>query len=176
MNPDDCFELGKIIKTHGFKGDLSFRLDVDFPEDYRKMESVFVQINGQLVPFFITRFQLRHKGIAAVHLEDVDDQDSAQRLVGCTLHLPLEVLPPLTGSAFYFHEVEGFQVIDQTFGPVGTIAAVYDNNGQGILAVMHGDVEVLIPINDEVIKDVDRKQQTMAVQCPEGLIELYLNS
>jgi 16S rRNA processing protein RimM len=53
MNKDQCFYLGSVAKLHGYKGGLSLYLDVDYPDDYTEMESVFIEINKQLVPFFM---------------------------------------------------------------------------------------------------------------------------
>lgn len=54
MNIDDCYQLGYIIKPHGLKGELQLLLDVDSPEDYQNLESVFVRQGQQLVPFLLS--------------------------------------------------------------------------------------------------------------------------
>lgn len=59
MNIDACYQLGYVIKKHGVKGEVSVLLDVDFPEEYSELESVFVEINQKLVPFFIEAIQIR---------------------------------------------------------------------------------------------------------------------
>ena len=53
MGFDDCYQLGNVVKTHGLRGELVIFLDVDHPELYQEMESVLVDMNGKLVPFFI---------------------------------------------------------------------------------------------------------------------------
>ena len=52
MRKEDCYYLGKITKTHGFKGNLILHLDTDEPELYENLESVFIERDGMLVPFF----------------------------------------------------------------------------------------------------------------------------
>ncbi|GAB3828343.1 hypothetical protein GCM10028895_41720 [Pontibacter rugosus] len=51
MHIDDCFLLGYIVKTHGTKGQVVAFFDVDFPEDYEDLESVFLEQKGRLIPF-----------------------------------------------------------------------------------------------------------------------------
>ena len=53
MTTDECYRLGKITKPFGFKGQVIFFLDVDCPEDYADLDSVFVEVKGALVPYFI---------------------------------------------------------------------------------------------------------------------------
>ena len=61
MREEDCYQLGEVIKTHGLKGEVSVLLDVDFPEEYSELESVFLQMEGNLVPFFIDSIQIHDK-------------------------------------------------------------------------------------------------------------------
>ncbi len=170
---DDCFKLGHIVKKHGLKGGLSILLDVDYPEDYIELESVFVEVNKQLVPFFIEHLQLNgSRGI--LKFEDVDDLQEAERLLKSDLYLPIENLPVLEEGQFYYHEVIGYLVSDKSLGEVGKITEVYEFPNQDLLGMIHQGKEVLIPINDNIILQVDHNQRKMEVDLPEGLLDVYL--
>lgn len=169
------FYLGKITKLFAAKGALQIYLDTDNPENYLKMESVFVQMNGQLIPFFIESIDLRHNNNAVVTFLDVDDVAMASLLVNCELYLPNSMLPPLTGNRFYYHEVKGFTVLDKNFGEAGIVEEVLEYPHQAVLRSMLKGKEILIPITDEIILDVDREKKTVYTDAPEGLIELYLD-
>jgi 16S rRNA processing protein RimM len=80
----------------------------------------------------------------------------------------------LDGNKFYFHEVIGFQLIDENFGVVGTIKGINDSTSQALFEVDREGIEILIPLNDEIIQLVDRKSEHITVNTPPGLIELYL--
>jgi 16S rRNA processing protein RimM len=173
MKLDQCFQLGMVLKPHGLKGELYISLDTDYPENYQEMESVFLLQNGKLVPFFIEHIQLKHKE-ALVKFEDVEDKDEALAIRGCTLHLPLIELPELTGSQFYFHEINGFQVEDTEKGMLGLVKEVFEAGHQDLIGMEYKGKEVLIPINDDVILNVDRDNALIKVSLPDGLLELYL--
>ena len=53
MKKEDCYFLGTITRTHGLQGNVVLKLDTDQPEMYNKLESIFVEVNGLLVPFFV---------------------------------------------------------------------------------------------------------------------------
>ncbi len=176
MNQDECYYLGYVTKTYGFKGEVMIYLDADNPHYYCKLESVFIQIEGKLIPFFIQQIKLRpNKAEAAVRFQDIDTPEKAQRLIGCDLYLPLELLPPLKGNAFYFHEIAGFEAIDRIKGHIGIISSVLEFPGNPVFQILSGTKEVLIPAHDKFIEKLDRPNKKIYLKAPDGLIDLYLN-
>jgi len=172
---EECFRLGSIARMHGYKGEVSIFLDVDNPNDYKELESVFVEIDGKLVPFFLEHLFIRNKGFAVAKFETVNSEQQAQRLLKCPLYLPLEILPETEGNEFYYFEIEGFQVIDENFGEVGIVEKVIDLSGNPIIQIMAGDKEVLLPNQDQFIQEVDKTNKILRTKAPEGLIEMYLS-
>lgn len=174
MNKADCFHLGYVAKLHGFKGEVSLFLDVTNPDDYETLDAVFIEINGQLSPFFIDSFKLKNKGFAAVKFEGVDSEKDARILLRKNLYLPAQILPKLSGKNFYDHEVVGFTVIDTIFGEVGILESIIDLQVNPLIQILKGEKEVLVPLIEGVVQEVDRKKKTMTITAPAGLIELYL--
>ncbi len=174
MQKEDCFYLGKVVKKYSFKGELLVKLDTDDPQVYTKMESVFVEKNKNLIPFFIERSSLHKSELLRVKFEDINNDEDADSLLKCDLYLPLAFLPKLTGNKFYFHEIIGYTVEDANFGDVGIITGVNDSTSQALFEIDKNGKEVLIPLIDDFIKKVDRENKILHLEVPEGLIELYL--
>lgn len=174
MKKEDCFYLGKIVKKYSFKGELLAKLDTDEPELYDELDAVFIDLRGNLVPFLIESSQLHKSDLLRLKLEDVDSEADADSLLKTELYLPLDLLPKLEGDKFYFHEVIGFKVKDKNFGDVGIITGINDTTAQALFEIDRDGTEILIPLNDEFIVKVDRKNKTIEVDTPEGLIDLYL--
>lgn len=149
------------------------RLDVDDPSAYTKLKSVFLEANDVLVPYPIERVKLNVDKLY-VKIKEIDTIEMAQNLVGKEAYLPLEMLPKLSGKQFYFHEITGFTVIDTEKGELGPVNEVLEYPTQAILQVMKDGKEILVPILDHVIQEVDREKRTLTVTAPEGLIDLYL--
>ena len=173
METKDCFYLGKVTKPWGVKGQMALYLDVDTPEDYADLDSAFVEVKGQLVPYFFHVDQLNGNR-AVVTFEELTPEQS-QALAGHELYLPLDVLPKLEGNKFYFHEVVGFRVVDSVYGDIGVLQQVLDYPAQPLFQIDKNGTEILVPVIDQVIDNVDRTLKTIFITAPKGLIELYMS-
>ena len=174
MQKKDCFYLGKIVRKHSFRGEVVIKLDTDEPELYADLNAVFVDLGKNFLPFFIEKSLLQKGNQLRVKFEDVSTEADAEAILRADVYLPLNLLPKLTGNKFYYHEVIGFTIEDVNFGKVGIISGINDSTAQPLFEVYNGDTELLIPMIDAFIKKVDRKNKTITVETPEGLIEMYL--
>ena len=174
FNLDNCFSLGKITKTVGYKGELNLYLDTDSPENYYNIESVLIDIRGELIPFIIEQRKAKNRFNISIKLQNVEDDEVGDFVIS-EVYLPMSLLPKLDGNKFYFHEVIGFQVVDENHGTVGKIDGFYENITQPLMIIIGNEnKEILIPVIDNFIKLVDRENKTIEISVPEGLIELYL--
>ncbi|WP_159468100.1 ribosome maturation factor RimM [Dyadobacter sp. 3J3] len=176
MTHDSSFLLGYIVRTHGTSGDVVIFLDVDYPEEYEDLDSVYFDIKGDLVPYFIERFNLQKQAKAIVTFEDVNTIEKAQALVGTSLYLPLDSLAELEEEEFYYHEIKGYTVIDEVKGELGIVREVYSLNGQDLIAMDYQGVEVLIPTAEDIVLKADKENKKLLVNLPEGLLEVYLEN
>ena len=175
MRKEDCFYLGKIVRKHSFKGEVVIKLDTDEPELYQEMESIFVDLGNNLIPFFIEKSLLQKGNQLRVQFEDMYTEEEADGVLKADVYLPLDLLPKLTGDKFYFHEIIGFHVIDEIHGDVGVLVYINDKAAQPMFEIENGDVQIFIPMIDDFIKKIDRVNKQIHVKTPEGLIDLYLN-
>jgi 16S rRNA processing protein RimM len=174
MKKDDFYYLGKILKTHGNKGHVQVHLDVDDPDSYKNTESVYLDLHGERIPFFISGLELKHNRKAIVKFVDFDSLEDAESLQGLQMYLPITELPSLKGNRFYYHEIIGFQVSDQQHGDIGVVEDILELPHQALFQIRFGEKEILIPIVDEIIKKVDRRKKVLLIEAPPGLIEIYL--
>ncbi|AWI24760.1 ribosome maturation factor RimM [Flavobacterium pallidum] len=174
MRKEDCFYLGKIAKKFSFKGEVLAYLDTDEPGLYENLESVFVEIDKHLVPFFIESSSLHKNDFLRIRFEDVKTEEEADDLMNCGIYLPLRMLPKLSGNKFYYHEVIGFDIEDKRLGIFGKIVAINDSSAQPLFEVLNGDTEILVPMIDQFLVKVDRTNNKIVMDLPEGLIEMYL--
>ncbi|XOD67519.1 MAG: ribosome maturation factor RimM [Flavobacteriales bacterium Tduv] len=171
MQKHDCFYLGRVTRSHGIKGEWVIQLDTDEPEAYDQLDSVFVESEGMLVPFFLRSCQAFPKDRLLV---EFDSSTNEEDFTGRALYLPLTSLPPLSGNRFYYHEVIGFQVEDLHRGPIGIIKIINDTAPQALFEIDFKGKKILIPVTDAFIKEVNRDKRSILVETPEGLIDLFL--
>ncbi|MGQ2982860.1 ribosome maturation factor RimM [Flavobacterium sp.] len=176
MRKEDCFYLGKIAKKFSYKGEVLAWLDTDDPEFFENMESVFVELNNHLVPFFILESRIHKNEFLRIRFEDMTSEEEADRIMGCGIYLPITMLPQLEGNKFYFHEIIGFDAEDERLGNIGKIVGVNDTSAQALFEIKKGDIEILVPMIDDFIIKVDRENKKIVLNTPEGLVDLYLNS
>ena len=171
MKQDDCYQLGEVIKTHGLHGEVSISLEVDFPNEYQELESVFLEQKERLIPFFIDTIQI-NQNKALVKFEDINSIDDAKALVKSKLYLPLSSLPELENGQYYFHDLIDCEVFEGD-KRLGSIKEVIDLNGNQLLTVESNGKEILIPLKDEILTEVDLKSKKVIVNLPDGLLDVF---
>ncbi len=170
---DTCFRLGHISKLHGYKGELSILLETDDPDEYSELESVFVEYDQKLIPFFLEHIHIQNKGFAIVRFQDIDTEKKAKLLVGCNLYLPLEVLPENAEPDSQYDGLAGYTVQDKTFGEIGKFIQLINLSGNLLLEIDFNGTEVLIPKQKEFILEIDRKKKVILIDAPAGLLNIY---
>lgn len=174
MAKQEYFELGVLAKPHGIKGAFHAFLDVDDPYEYEDLTSVFIQEGQELVPYFIEDIQIKPNQ-NLILLEGIDSVEKAKNLVGKKMFLPMSFLPKLKDNQFYFHEIIGFQVEDKQEGLLGIVKEVVSLGAQDVLVMIYQNREVLIPLIDEIIPKINKKDKIVLTNLPEGLLEIYMN-
>jgi 16S rRNA processing protein RimM len=172
MQKENCFYLGKIVKKYSFKGEVILKLDTDEPDIYENLNAVFLDLGKNLIPFFIEKSLLQKGNQLRIQFEDVYSEEDADAILKTDVYLPLDLLPKLKGNQFYYHEVIGFDLEDINFGNVGKISAINDSTAQAQFVIEKKDSEIFIPMIDDFIKKIDRKNKKVIVETPEGLIEM----
>ncbi|HEX8546577.1 MAG TPA: ribosome maturation factor RimM [Cytophagaceae bacterium] len=173
MNKDACFHFGRIIKAHGIKGEVLINLAVEDPSNFKKLESVFVELNQKLVPFFIEKITYTSPTKCIIAFEDVGSLEDVEDLLNADIYLPLTSLPSLKKGQFYYHEVQGYLIEDKSLGELGTIVAIVETAGHDLICMDYKGTEVLIPLTDNIVLSADHDRKKVFVDLPDGLVEMY---
>lgn len=173
-NIAEYFRLGSILKTKGLKGEMQVYIDFEDAEDI-KIKSLFIDIAGKLVPYFVSSIKFLQKSQAYLNLEDVDTIEKAAMLVKKDIYLPNKVKPKKKKEEFTLKDVKGFIAVDETHGELGEILDIVEYPQQLIASVNYKNKEVLFPLNVDIIKGIDIESGEVYIDLPEGLLDVYLS-
>lgn len=166
-------EIGYISKTHGLKGHVILRLNELINIDEEAIKSVFLELNGSQVPYFIEECRPNNTGYI-VKLETIDSIDTSKKLIGKKAFALTDFILENSES---LNEFIGYTIIDSRLGNIGIITDIDEKTDNPIVKVIHSTgVEIILPFNDDFIIEIDDDQKTIQFESPEGLIEMYLHS
>ncbi|WP_395807933.1 ribosome maturation factor RimM [Daejeonella sp.] len=175
MKIEDCFYIGYITKTKGLKGEVQVYFEYDEPANL-PLDSVFAEINGKLVPFFISTYKLQNNQTGNFYFDDIDTIEKAQTLIRKKLYLLNSLKPVRDDDEFLITDLKGFMVHDQTVGELGDIIEIHEYPQQFVAVVSYKFKEIMFPLNDDLIVEIDEENGILKVDLPEGLVDLYLES
>jgi 16S rRNA processing protein RimM len=164
---EEVYKIGRLGKSHGIKGEISFQFDDDV-FDRVDADYLVLEIDGILVPFFMEEYRFRSDSLALVKFCDIDTQERASELTGCDVYFPRDLADeddtPTLAS------LVGFDLIEASNNKkVGTIASIDDSTANILFELEDGR---LIPATDDLITDINTKDRTIKMEIPEGLLEL----
>ncbi len=166
-------EIGYISKTHGLKGHVILRLNELINIDEEIIKSIFIDLNGSQVPYFIEECKPNNSGYI-LKLETIDTIDTSKKLIGKKAFSLPDFLLENDES---LNEFIGYAIIDSKLGNIGTISAVDEKTDNAIIKVIHPTgIEIILPFNDDFIIEIDDDLKTIKFNAPDGLVELYLNA
>lgn len=166
MDFESCYRAGYVMKRHGLKGDVKVYFDEAIPET---LESIFIELNGRLVPFFVDRVSTG-KSSCILKLNEVDTPDAADQLLRKSIFLALDQKPEVEAGKDY-DEYIGYHVFQDGL-ELGPVTGAMPHAMNPLLMVQHEGKEILIPINDQFIKAVKADDHTIQVELPDGFLEI----
>jgi len=175
IEPEGYTLIGKISKTHGYDGAILITLDVDNPEDFETLESVFVAFNGKLVPFFVEDIAYSGKTNLRLTFFDYQSDKKINEFVGCSLYLPNDCFPDETEDDVDegLKELIGFNAINNVTGKtIGSIIGIIENPAHPLFEIDSKGKIILVPAVDDFITSIDQKNKNIVFSLPEGLLEL----
>lgn len=168
---NDCEKIGFFRKTHGVHGNVILDFEPHFEYSVEDANRFFVELEGLLVPFFISDNGLRFttSNSAIVTLDWVKTEKYAKRLIGSSVYLFKE---EITDEPEEIDEtLEGFLLIDEKLGEIGMINQVDDYAGNIVLTINYRGNEVLVPYSTEIEVSIDEALKTITLNLPEGILE-----
>lgn len=164
----ELIKIGKVLKTHGFKGHLKIYVDEFYMDDFEEMEAIFIH----QLPYFIVSKDINSDNQAIILLEEIDSKENAYPLQGKDIFAKDDDLTEILDEEPY-NDLVGFIISDMNSGIIGEIVQIMELPHQFLAQVFKEKKEILIPMNEDFIIHIDEKKKTVEMQLPDGFLEIY---
>lgn len=175
MKIEEAFYIGYITKTKGLKGEVQLFFEYDDPE-LLDLDVVFAEVNGKMVPYFVSVYKLHTNNTGNFYFDDIDHIDKAQPLLRKKIYLPLSKMPDRSEDEFHYEDLKGYLVSDENHGELGEILEVNEYPQQFVATVSYQNKEIMFPLNDDMIVEIDEEESILRVHLPDGLLDIYLEN
>jgi 16S rRNA processing protein RimM len=177
MAEPEYINIGHTRKTHGIGGELKMVFEARFLEDFLKNERIFIDVKGIKIPYFIAN--VRGSAELIVQLEEVATKEAAYLLQSREIFLrKQDILPDhlreleVEDETLEYEHLTGYLIVDETIGEIGVIDEVLDMPQQEMAFLKYKGKDVLIPLNQVLIKKVDKAGKRLMMDLPEGLLDV----
>jgi 16S rRNA processing protein RimM len=170
MNPADFEEIGYFQKPHGYKGQIGLAITSDKEILFDKIQFVMLEINNLLTPFFLEKIEAKHKVL--VKLENCNSDVEAKKFQGKKVFLAKNLL--VKPEEEEEEDYSGYLLIDETHGELGPVESIEEMPGNDVFVVRKDGKEILLPVLEDFIEEIDDEARVIRYKAPDGLIELYL--
>jgi 16S rRNA processing protein RimM len=165
--------VGRVARAHGNRGQVIVNPETDFPaERFAAGNVLIVEHEGGAVERRITAVRF-HQGRPIVSLDGIDTMNDAEALAGAELKVPAAELAPLPPGTYYRHDLVGCEVRTKDGRLVGTVTDVQGPLERSLLVVAAAGGEVMIPMVEGIVLEVDAGARRILADPPDGLIDAH---
>ena len=163
--------LGRITKVNGYEGAVTVKLELFFSENLPHMESVFLEVEGRPVPFFIEDSDYSGADILRLKFEGYNTSGKVIEFVGCRVFLTTPA--SARNNPEEMKSLKGYTVLTTDNITLGSVDEIIQNPGQWLLSVISdSNKEILIPLHEHLIVKIDNKKKILLMDIPDGLTEI----
>ncbi len=172
MTKENYSLFGRLTKTHGYQGKIVLKANLSGKVEIENMESVFLKIDGILVPFFVEEISESNSPFYILKFENVDSDGFASKLAGKDVYIPDIYFLQETTPQLKLKDFVGYLLKNQHNHSVGNIVDVLEIPGNSLFVVDFKGREILIPVQFELIIDIIKGKKIIKMRIPEGITEV----
>lgn len=168
------FNVGKIVNTHGIKGEVRVISKTDFAEErYKPGNTLYLFMDGRNEPVEVTVNTHRlHKQFHLLQFKERQNLNEVEELKNAIIKVPEEELGELNEGEFYFHEIIGCEVFTEEGELIGKVKEILTPGANDVWVIgRKGKKDALIPYIESVVKPIDVREKKIEIELMEGLID-----
>ncbi|MHA6251318.1 ribosome maturation factor RimM [Oceanobacillus sp. CAU 1775] len=165
------FNIGKIVNTHGIRGEVKVKRITDFEERFNVGETVYIESDGKHLPLVISAHRV-HKGFDLLYFEGYNNINDVEKYKGSYLKIREDQLTDLDENEFYYYEIIGCEVFTSSGEKLGKVKEILAPGANDVWVVERkGMKDALIPYIDQVVKDININDKRIVIEPMEGLLD-----
>ena len=166
---NNLLEVGKIVNTHGLRGDVKVVPWMDYPEEFEELSTVWLKTRRELKKLTLSSVKYQKNNLI-VKFKEISDINEAEQYKNCVLLADREELGELPEGVHYIVDLIGLTVVDESGAEIGKIADVFNTGANDIYDVKReGKKNLLLPVIDDVVKNIDIEGGKVTVHIMEGV-------
>jgi len=173
VKKNDLLLIGKIVGTHGLKGYIKVYSYAESASVFKTDSLILVRSTEDREQTYTVKWAKPHKNITLMSLKGITSLSLAEPLVGSELFIEKANLPELEEGSYYWYDIIGISVFTTEDRYIGRVKSIIPTGSNDVLVVKDPnrdkDNEVLIPVLESVILEIDLEDKTMRVDLPDGL-------
>lgn len=166
----ELIEIGYIVKTHGYKGELKARIYSSIEFDIDAVNAFFLVDKGEKVPYFVEDFYFAEDEDAFIKFEEIDSKEIGKKFKSSKLYLDEKLIS--FADEFAELKYKGYQLHDINHGNVGIVEDVIEYPHQIMLETTVDGNSILVPFQEALIESINEADKTITFNLPEGFLEI----
>lgn len=168
----ELINIGKIINTHGIRGELKIYPLTDDLTRFEKLSWVYIQTEKDTVKYNIDTIRY-FKNIIILKFKEFDNINDVLNLKNTYIQIDRENAVKLPKDRFFLFDLIGMKVFESTGNYLGELYDVLQTGSNDVYIIKReGNKDLLIPALKKVVKEVDIENKIMKVELLEGLLDL----
>jgi len=172
LDKKDFIFAGTIGKPHGISGETSIRLNGGVSTHEIEPDFIFIEIDNELVPFRVSNSRYKKDEILLVKLPLLATEEKIRLLMDCNVFIhPGEITKP-SSDLNQLDAFTGYALRDVNTGTVGEITGIQDISGNPLFIVNGATGEILIPVAEDLVVEIDDQKREVLMDIPDGLLDI----
>ena len=164
-------KIGTVVSKHGFKGDIKINISSFNLNNFPDLAHLFIELDGTLIPFSINEIRSFSKNVLIVKLKEISSEKEVDEIIHKNIYVDSTKIESKKDSEFFYNNLINFDVFRDS-QKIGTIENINTDLPQPVFEIKYNSSVVLIPIHEDLIREIDKENNIIHLDIPDGLLEI----
>ena len=164
-------KIGTVVSKHGYKGDIKISVASNNLDTLLDLKYLFIYLDGCFIPFTIDNLRSFSKNVLIVKLKEINSEKEVNEVIHKNIYVDSTKIESKKDSEFFYNNLINFNVFRDS-QKIGTIEKINTDLPQPVFEIKYNSRVVLVPIHKDLIKEIDKENNIIHLDIPDGLLEI----